>query len=99
MPRATINPKVGMAKGPRCRKGIMGARASDSFESIHDSAKELGVADGQQLSECKTEHSFSIQRRDGSGTPVKDGAEEEPDGEGDPFRLSEVTGKGRDQLH
>jgi hypothetical protein len=44
MPRATINPKVGMAKGPRCRKGIMDASASDSFESIHDSTRELGVA-------------------------------------------------------
>ena len=41
MPMATISPNVGIAKGPRCRKGIMDGRESDSFESIHDTAREL----------------------------------------------------------
>src|SRR5580658_5603376 len=43
MPVATISPNVGMAHGPRCKKGIMFECASDSFGSIHDTLSALGV--------------------------------------------------------
>src|SRR5580692_5511330 len=99
MPRATINPKVGMAKGPRCRKGIMDARASDSFESIHDAVCALGVLERWQRRRSETEYSFRGHRSGWSGAAMKGGTEDEPYGQGYPFGVGEVAGESGDQLH
>src|SRR5580704_18426207 len=80
MPSATINPNVGMAKGPRCRKGIMDAGASDSFESIHDTARALGVHGRWQRPRSEAEYSFRGHRSEWSGSAVEGGADGKPDG-------------------
>ena len=80
---ATINPKVGMAKGPRCKKGIIDKRESDSFESIHDTTSELGVVDcWQVLTKLRKEIATSIwqararnwRERNGDGERPQEGA-------------------------
>jgi hypothetical protein len=96
MPVATISPNVGMAHGPRCKKGIMFGCQSDSFGSIHDTTSTLGVPERKGRPKSKADHLFDGRWRSRSGTAMENGADQQPYGQGYPFGESEVAGKGGD---
>jgi hypothetical protein len=77
----------------------MDARASDSFESIHDAVCALGVLERWQRRRSETEYSFRGHRSGWSGAAMKGGTEDEPYGQGYPFGVGEVAGESGDQLH
>ena len=98
MPVATISPNVGIAKGPRCRKGIIDESESDSFESIHDTASALGAMERDRaiadLIATRRVHLGADGTR--LGTTVEDRPEKQPDRQSDPLRVREVTREGGD---
>ena len=72
---------------------------SDSFESIHDATSALGVHAHWLRARNGPDDSLGQRRSGRSGAAVKSSAQDEPDGQGDPFGVREMTRKRREQLH
>ena len=85
------------AEAQRTQSQRRGKKEKQNAEVQSTQSQRRGKQKNERRTAQRRRESVASARGEvGGGAAVEDGTEEEPDGEGDPFGVSEVTGEGGD---